>query len=170
MKLEEALITAIDFEKRVRSTYKAAASQVTDPVGKRALEVLAKEEEGHVAYLESRLAEWRSRGKVTIEALVTAVPDALRIQEGLGKLAGELKTTKDRSAELDVLKRAFVVEQETGAFYRKVVDELPPGDRELFERFLEIEDGHLALVQAEIDTVTGMGFWFDVQEFTLEGA
>jgi peptide deformylase len=38
----------------------------------------------------------------------------------------------------------------------------------MFARFLEIEEGHARIVQAEIDTLTGMGFWFDVQEFRLE--
>jgi hypothetical protein len=34
--------------------------------------------------------------------------------------------------------------------------------------FLEIEDGHLAIVQAQLDSVQGMGFWFDIAEFRLE--
>ena len=37
-----------------------------------------------------------------------------------------------------------------------------------FGRFLEIEQGHQAIVRAEIDALTGMGFWFDFQEFDLE--
>jgi hypothetical protein len=38
----------------------------------------------------------------------------------------------------------------------------------LFQRFVEIEQGHLAIVQAEIDSVSGLGFWFDMREFDLE--
>ena len=34
---------------------------------------------------------------------------------------------------------------------------------------LEIEEGHVAIVQAELDSLQGMGFWFDMQEFNLEG-
>ena len=34
---------------------------------------------------------------------------------------------------------------------------------------LEIERGHLALVMAQIDELTGTGYWFDTQEFNLEG-
>ena len=41
-------------------------------------------------------------------------------------------------------------------------------ERALFQRFLEIEDGHHAIVQAELDAVQGLGYWFDVQEFKLE--
>jgi hypothetical protein len=50
-----------------------------------------------------------------------------------------------------------------------VVKELPPQDRPLFERFLEIEHGHQAIVQAEINAVAGNGYWFDVPEITMEG-
>ena len=34
--------------------------------------------------------------------------------------------------------------------------------------FLGIEQGHQAIVQAEIDALSGLGFWFDFQEFNLE--
>jgi hypothetical protein len=38
----------------------------------------------------------------------------------------------------------------------------------MFQRFPEIEDGHNAIVQAELDSVQGLGYWFDVEEFKLE--
>jgi hypothetical protein len=47
---------------------------------------------------------------------------------------------------------------------------LPPEGRPLFERFVEIENGHLAIVQAEMDVVSGLGYWFDMREFNIEGA
>jgi hypothetical protein len=33
---------------------------------------------------------------------------------------------------------------------------------------LEIEEGHVSIVQAELDSVQGLGYWFDVPEFALE--
>jgi hypothetical protein len=42
------------------------------------------------------------------------------------------------------------------------------GGQNLFSRFLEIEDGHAAIVQAEMDSVNQSGFWFDLKEFDLE--
>jgi hypothetical protein len=68
-----------------------------------------------------------------------------------------------------LLKRALDIEVETSGFYARVVRELAPGDRPLFERFLEIEQGHQAIVQAEINAVAGNGYWFDVPEITMEG-
>jgi hypothetical protein len=40
--------------------------------------------------------------------------------------------------------------------------------KEMFQRFLEIEDGHVAMVQAEIDYLSDNGFWFDFTEFNME--
>jgi hypothetical protein len=50
-----------------------------------------------------------------------------------------------------------------------MVKELPQEARPLFSRFLEIEEGHLAIVQAQLDLALGTGFWFDSQEFTIGG-
>ena len=49
-----------------------------------------------------------------------------------------------------------------------MVNELPREGRDFFSPFLTIEDGHVAIVQAELDSVTNSGFWFDYQEFDLE--
>jgi len=47
---------------------------------------------------------------------------------------------------------------------------MEPEHRPLFARFLDIEDGHVILVQAEIDALVGHGHWFDFMEFNLENA
>ena len=41
-------------------------------------------------------------------------------------------------------------------------------EKKLFARFLEIEAGHQAIVEAEISSVKGLGVWFDMDEFRLE--
>ena len=74
----------------------------------------------------------------------------------------------DRFGEVQMLNKALAVEIETSNFYKAMVEQLDNEPQNMFKRFLEIEDGHLALVQAEIDHITGTGFWFDFQEFNLE--
>lgn len=44
-----------------------------------------------------------------------------------------------------------------------------PAGRKLFERFVEIEQGHQAIVQAEMNAVAGNGYWFDMPEISMEG-
>ncbi len=167
--LDEAIQTAMEFEKKVYQTYANAMDKIDDPVGKRVFKQLSLEEAQHVSYLQHRLDEWHKDGRLNIEELKTIVPDKDRITEGRERIARSVQGRKPPSSELEYLKNAFEVEKETSAFYQKMVSELSGEGQELFSRFLEIEEGHVAIVQAEMDSVQGMGFWFDMQEFDLEG-
>lgn len=166
MKLEEAIKTAIEYENRVHAVYAEAEKTATDPVGKRIFGVLAREELGHVAYLNACLDSWKKTGRVAPEPLKTAVPPQPRIEQGLAQMKGQVTKKREQpSHEVDLLQRAVEAEQTTSSFYKKVVGELDPEGQRLFARFVEIEEGHLAIVRAELDSVTGVGFWFDVPEW-----
>jgi len=168
MNLKEALTTAIKYEHKVRDHYAKGAEQILDPQGKKVFATLAKEEQGHVAYLESRLAEWHKDGKVTTPDLATILPSLDWIDEARAKVEKAPAGTIAVKGEMELLKVALNLERQTSGFYQKLVDTLPPAERELFARFLEIELAHLAIVQAEIDSIAGHGSWFDVMEFRLE--
>ncbi|MBN2266018.1 MAG: ferritin family protein, partial [Candidatus Aminicenantes bacterium] len=168
MTIEEAIKTAIQYEKRVVQVYEDAARSSADDVGKKIFSAFIKEEEQHVAYLVSRLDEWKATGQVTAASLGTVIPARERIEEGIRSLEGRVKRTAPET-EMRLLKRALDIEVETSAFYARVVKELPPEHRPLFERFVEIEQGHQAIVQAEINAVAGNGYWFDIPEITMEG-
>ena len=168
MNIEEAIQTAIQYEKRVVQVYEEAAKGSLDPAGRKLFGALVKEEEQHVAYLKFKLEEWKSTGRVTETSLGTVVPSRARIEEGIRTLRGQV-ARKAPESEMRLLKRALDTEIETSAFYIRVVKELPPGEGKLFERFIEIEQGHEAIVQAEMNAVAGNGYWFDIPEITLEG-
>ena len=167
MNIEEAIKTAIQYEKRVVQVYEEAVRASEDETGKKIFSVLAKEERQHIDYLESRLTEWKATGRVTAAALGTVVPSRERIDEGVRTLQSRV-ARKAPEAEMRLLKRALDVEVETSAFYGRVVKELPPDGRAMFERFVEIEQGHQAIVQAEMNTVAGNGYWFDMPEISME--
>jgi rubrerythrin len=132
----------------------------------RVFSVLADEEQRHVDYLESRLAEWRQTGKVNPVALTTAVPSRETIAEAAGNVS-EGVSNVDRGTELKMLGKALEAERKTSSFYRRMVAELTAEGQKLFERFVEIEEGHVAIVQAEIDSLTNTGVWFDTFEVRL---
>lgn len=163
--MEKAIKTALEYETRVRDSYRTAAQKSANDVGKRVFKVLGDEEQKHVDYLESRLAEWQKTGKVVPERLETIVPPADVIESGVEKLEEHL-AKGDHGAEIELLSKALQLEKETSAFYQKMVDELDSGG-ELFERFLEIERGHVAIVQAELDYVNQTGYFFDFQDFRM---
>jgi rubrerythrin len=171
MNLEEAITTALDYEGKVYRTYREAMERATNEVGRRVFKTLCDEEKGHLDYLRQRLDEWRSTGTVTVEELDTAIPDIPAIHEGVQRLRERVagKPTSKIGTELEMLRRALQVENETSAFYQQMVRSLDAEGKRLFERFVEIEEGHKAIVQAEIDYVSGTGFWFDTKEFDLSG-
>jgi rubrerythrin len=169
MNIEKAIVMALEYENKVRDVYVEAVEQVSDPIAKKALQVLADEEQRHVDYLEMKLEQWKKTGAVTADGLNTAIPSKKDIEAGLKKLKESMKP-KGRQVLAEhetVLRRALEVEVKTSDFYRQMVEQLPPAERPLFQRFMEIEEGHVAIVQAELDAVTGLGFWFDIQEFNL---
>jgi rubrerythrin len=168
MTIEEAIKTAIQYEKRVVQVYEEATRTSQDEVGRKIFAAFIKEEEQHVVYLVERLNEWKATGKVTPASLGTVIPARERIEEGIRTLESRVKRTAPET-EMRLLKRALDIEVETSAFYARVVRELPSEEKPLFERFLEIEQGHQAIVQAEINAVAGNGYWFDVPEITMEG-
>ena len=169
MDLKDALSGAIEHEHRIRDYYAGCVKKIGDPKGQRVFAILAREEQGHVEYLESRMAEWKASGAVKVTDLPTLLPSAAWVREKSKKLAGRVeKTGPIPAAEIDYLKEALDLERKTSAFYAGLVATLEPKHQGLFERFLEIENGHVAIVQAEIDAIAGHGHWFDFMEFSLE--
>ena len=168
MTVEEAIKTAIQYENGVRDLYREAVEKAQRPGGKRLFGLMADEEERHVAFLEKTLREFRDSGRVAAEGLGTEVPCKERVEAAALRLQ-ETMDGKASGAERGFLRKAFAAETETSDFYRRMVSELPAEARPLFKRFLEIEEGHLAIVRAQLDRVSSTGYWFDVREFTLEG-
>jgi rubrerythrin len=167
--IEEAIRTGIDYEIEVRHVYADAAKKFKDPAARKLFSVLADEEDRHVMYLESRLEEWEKTGAVTAAALETAIPSKDAIEAAMARLSKRM-AEQDFGVELDMLKKALALEIDATNFFKKMVAELEHDEQRLFARFVEIEQGHEAIVQAEIDALTGLGFWFDFPEFKLEGA
>lgn len=168
MTVDEAIKTAIEYETKVRDLYNEALSKASDPDGKRIFELMASEEQHHLDYLYARLAKWQASGELTIEGLRTALPSKERIAEGASMMHEKI-TGKDYDVEINMLEKALEAEKVTSAFYRKMVSELPGEAQKMFAHFVEIEDGHLALVQAELDSVSNMSYWFGIREFDLYG-
>ncbi len=169
MTIEEAIQAAIEYETSVRDVYGSALDEAKDPVGRRVFKVLADEEQGHLNYLEHKLDELKKTGTVTPETLETCIPSPEAIRRGVGQLEERI-SDEDHGREIEMLKKARDVEEKTSNFYRKMVAELPDEGRRFFKRFVEIEEGHLAIVQAELDYVSGSGHWFDYREFDLEAS
>ncbi|MFH1502797.1 MAG: ferritin family protein [Candidatus Eisenbacteria bacterium] len=168
MTVEEAIRTSIEYETGVRDVYGDAVGRAESDGARRFFQLMADEEQHHLDYLEAKLDQLEQTGAVTADGLVTAVPPSEEIKERVAGLDDKLGDNVGR-VDIQYLEKAHAVERETSAFYRRMVDELPKEAKPLFWRFMEIEDGHLDLVQAQLDLANGTGYWFDVREFDLEG-
>jgi len=167
MIMEEAIKTALDYETRIRDIYRDAAEVVSDPAGKRILQMLRDDEQLHVEYLMDRLKLWEETGKLSPEKLESTIPSIETISRETKKIETHL-SKKDRRGEIEILSKALKAEIETSNFYEKMVAELPNEGQRMFARFLEIEENHIAAVQAELDYITKTGYWFDFKEFDME--
>ena len=164
MTIDEAIQTALQYENRVVGVYAEAMDQAHDPVGKKLFKLLSKEETQHVLYLEAKLEEWKKTGHVTATTVSTSMPAKAGIEAAVKNLK-EKVSPYERDSELRLLRKALEVEVETSDFYQRMVRELPDEGKRLFQRFVEIEDGHTAIVQAEIDSIIGTGSWFGFSEW-----
>lgn len=167
MTIEEAIKTAIEYEVKVKDVYAEAINVAGNDVGQRVFSVLAREEQGHVDYLNFKLEELKKTGTVNSDDLETLIPSPAKIDEAVKKLENKM-AADDRGAELEMLRKALEVEIETSNYYQKMVETMGPEGQKFFKRFLEIEEGHQAIIRAEIDSLNGSGFWFDIPEFDLE--
>jgi rubrerythrin len=166
--VEEAILTAIEFENRVRDTYRGAEKAAKDDTGRRVFKLLGDEEQGHIDYLNSRLVQWRKDGILTVESMDSIVPPMDIIEERQKDLQSRLEG-EDRGDEIKMLQKAHQLEIQTSTFYKEMVEAMDAEARKMFARFVEIEEGHVAVVRAEIDALSGTGYFFDFAEFNMEG-
>jgi rubrerythrin len=75
------------------------------------------------------------------------------------RMLGDIKT---------VLNSALKLEKETSAFYRDSRDKTEGAIREVLNKFFEIEERHVDVVQIEIDHAMNNGMWFNFMEMDLE--
>jgi rubrerythrin len=165
MTMIQALDKALAYETRIRDLYLSAASGSSLPESKAFFTFLAKDEGFHVAFIEKSLEGARKGKALDAAALKTSIP--VDIKSAVAKAKAAFVSGRD-GGQLSALENALRAEEETSAFYRSLVAMLPAAETGAFSRLQEIEDGHTAIVKAELDSVTRAGFWFDVREFDME--
>jgi rubrerythrin len=169
MKLDSAIKIALEHEAGVHKAYLDAVNKTSDEAGKRIFKALADEEMGHITYLKERLGEWEASGKIHIKKLGTAVPTREAINKSLQDVRKTVKPKPTKlNLELELLKKALEAERKTSLFYKEMVAKLDGDGQKLFQRFVEIEEGHEAIVEAEIDSVSNVGIFLGQMEFGLE--
>ena len=167
MELEAAIRSAIEYEKRVCDIYKEAEQELPEGTRNRLVNALYKDELFHVRYLEAKLDQCQREGQVIVNKIKQNVLPKWDVKEEASKIR-EHMSEKDLGDKKRILSKILKAELETSAFYRNLFNEIPDEGKELIAHFLEIEDTHVTLVQAELDLYSHTGFWFDNKEFDME--
>ena len=163
----EALQLAIETEKKGYRFYRLAAKSTSDPKGKAVFNQLAQDEIEHMGVF------------TILYASLTNDEPWLTYEEALAKF-GEAKPdevifpdepieSQEGFDDLKALKEALEFEKKAVHFYQGQVQKVTGETAEAFyEKLVEIEEGHVKIIQAEIDSLAGTGFWLDYQEISLE--
>jgi len=163
----EALQIAMDTEKKGYRFYRIAAESSKDPKGKKVFEQLARDEIEHMGVF------------ATLYESITNDEPWMTYEEALAKRgetdpdelifpSGHVEA-EENFDDLRALAEALEFEKNAVTFYEK---QLAEADDEAAKAFYQsvkvIEEGHVKIIQAEIDALSGTGFWLDYQEISLE--
>ena len=167
MNIEDAIKTAIEYESRVCDLYREAELEMQGETSSRLVKAIYTDEKFHVEYLKEKLRKYLEDGSIVKDEIISKLPSKEEIEREIHKLKTNM-TERTLGDNKKILSKLLKAEIETSRFYRKMVDALPDEGKGLFSRFLEIEDAHIALVQAELDYYGNTGFWFDNKEVDME--
>jgi rubrerythrin len=163
----EALQVALDTEKKGYTFYKVAAKSSKDPKGQEVFEHLAKDEIEHMGVI------------ATIFESLTNNEPWMTYEEAVAKY-GETPKEKiifpdvpeDAQEDFDDLKaleEALEFEKKAVQFYTTQAKEAEGEKAKAFyQSLIEIEESHVQIIQAELDSLMGAGIWLGFQEISLE--
>lgn len=163
----KALKTAIEIEENGLDAFLNYARQTKDLTGKNMFIRLAMDENEHRRIIEKQLNNLME-GK----PLETVEIGRSEIEEVLPKIREKQQRTRGESGllEIDALNTALDLERKAAKFFRDQADLVDDTEvKEMFLRLAEWEDAHFDLIQAELDSIQGTGFWFGIPEFQMDG-
>lgn len=165
--VKEAIKTAIQLEKDGRQFFEQAAEDTNNELGKKMFQKLAADEVRHLVTFE-KMFKTLADPETWRELLKSGAP---RVRMPFFAEKAENRSPAERGAgEVSALRQALGVERKAIDFFKKVAQEAhDPEASRIFELIAEEEISHYDLIQAQIDSVTNAGFWFDVGEFEMDG-
>lgn len=163
----KALRTAIEIEDNGLLTFLKFARQTKDATGKNMFIRLAMDEHEHRLLIEKQLNNLlEGKPLINIE-----IPKS-EIEEIAPKIREKQQRTRGESGllEIDALNTALDLERKAARFFRDQANLISDSEaKALFIRLAEWEDAHFDIIQAELDSIQGTGFWFGIPEFQMDG-
>lgn len=158
---------AIDNEKRAIHDYLRMAKVSRDVNAKNVLINLALDEVGHMNKLEAHLSSLL-KGKEWVLPKATE-PTEAAVPVPSAKLSRFDEQKHADADEIQFLQLAIDKEILANRGYLKLAESArTPETRGMFLTLAKEEEMHAKILQAEVDAIGQTGFWFDMQEFTME--
>jgi rubrerythrin len=167
MDSQEIFAMALQYEEKIRDLYRSADKILDDERGRRIFQALADDEQSHVEFLLYSLEQLKTHGTIDINRLVTSIPTIKQIEASIEQMKTTIPTRMLGDIK-SVLGSALQLEKETSAFYREACGKTEGEIKAVFEKFLEIENRHIDVVQIELDHAQHNGMWFNFMEVDLE--
>jgi len=153
MKVEEALQTALDFERQGRNYYLRSSEQVADPVAQSILISLANDENAHANMIRRfyKILQ-KQRGWPAAAGDLSAEESAV-LQDILDKTVGKLGSEADYQK---IYETARQMELQSRDFYQKQARASGDPDLMKFLQFLaEVEQTHLEALEMLLWSIKG---------------
>lgn len=162
----KAIREAIKLEINGKAVFDHAAEVTHNELGKKMFRRLAEDETKHLdtfgQLFSARIGGEDWRMFVDKEGL-----------EGSSSVIDELlprMKKEGRAGEIEALRIGMELERKAIDFFEKAAKEATDQKaKEIFDKICEEERFHYELLQAEYDSVTNSGFWFDIAEFRMDG-
>jgi rubrerythrin len=161
------LKTAIEIEDNGMETFLNFARLTKDETGKNMFIRLAQDEMQHRRILEEQLENLMEGKPIT----KVEIPKS-EVEKVLPKIREKQKRTRGESGllEVDALNTALDLERKAAQYFREQAELVENEDaKSLFIRLAEWEEAHYDIIQAELDSIQGTGFWFGIPEFQMDG-
>lgn len=164
----QALQIALDTEKKGYQFYKIAARSTSDPEGRQVFEHLAKDEIEHMGVFATLY-----RSLTNDEPWMTYEEAVARFGETPSDQVIFPEVSEDGIQEnfndLEALREALQFEEKAVRFYKQQLEASEEEKaKSFYKSLIEIEKGHVKIIQAELDSLTNAGIWLGYQEISLE--
>jgi rubrerythrin len=166
----KAIEVALDNEMGEKEYYTKLSAQVTNPVGKKMFETIAKEEDLHYEQLLKIHKNLEEKGEWPQE--ISPVVDETDIKAGLQELIvstdGAAKSTTD---DKEAIKIAIEFETKSHLFYKDLVAKTKdPDEKKFFEYMAAIEHKHAASLEDTLQYFEDPAGWMmNAEKSQLDG-
>ncbi len=163
----EIFIEALQYEEKIRDLYLSGVDIVDDKRGKALFQSLADDEQSHIDFLNYSLDILKRYGTIEVDKLTTPIPTQEKILSSIETMKAKIPERMLGDVKR-VLNSALQLELETSAYYLDASKKTEGTIKTILEKFVEIENRHVEVVQIELDCASKSGHWFNFMEISME--